>query len=308
MTLGTIAEKGAAGFYSGWVAEVIAAEMRGGGLITEADLKAYRVVQREPVRGTYRGYEIISMPPPSSGGTHLIEMLDILEGHDLKPLGHNSAAYVHRTAEAMRRAYADRAKHMGDPDFYPVPVAMLRSKSYAAQLRKRIDLTRAAKSADIHAGQPQREGRQTTHFSVMDDKGDAVANTYTLNFAFGSGFSEPTQRRVRPSAGTWSAWPKWSRAPTPGNCIISMAIHHGAPAPCLIRWPGKRVFSWAGNPTLPAKKGSRQRCAAVDGSGCSHGRIWRQSSVFRRQHPLRDDRNRVLSPRNGRGNNADRVH
>ncbi len=188
-TLRTIAEKGAAGFYSGWVAEAIAAEMRDGGLISGADLKAYRVVEREPVRGAYRGYEIVSMPPPSSGGAHLIEMLNILEGYDLKPLGHNSAAYIHRLVEAMRRAYADRAKHMGDPDFYPVPVAMLTSKSYAAQLRKGIDLTRAAKSADIHAGRPQREGRQTTHFSVMDDKGNAVANTYTLNFAFGSGYS-----------------------------------------------------------------------------------------------------------------------
>ncbi len=188
-TLRTIAERGAAGFYSGWVAEAIATEMRYGGLITAADLKAYRVVEREPVRGTYRGYEIISMPPPSSGGTHLIEMLNILEGYDLRPLGHNSAAYIHWLAEAMRRAYADRAKHMGDPDFYPVPVAMLTSKSYAAHLRKGISLTRAAKSADIHAGQPQHEGRQTTHFSVMDDQGNAVANTYTLNFAFGSGYS-----------------------------------------------------------------------------------------------------------------------
>lgn len=184
-----IADKGTAGFYEGWVADAIAGEMRDGGLITADDLKAYRVVEREPVRGTYRGYEVISMPPPSSGGAHLIQMLNVLEGYNLKQLGHNSADSIHLMVETMRRAYADRAKHMGDPDFYPVPVTWLTSKAYAAKLRADIGLTRAAKSADIAAGEPQNEGQQTTHFSVMDAKGNAVANTYTLNLAFGSGFS-----------------------------------------------------------------------------------------------------------------------
>ena len=190
-TLRTIAAEGRRGFYEGQVADAIVAEMReGGGLITHEDLKGYRVVEREPVRGNYRGYEIASMPPPSSGGAHLIEMLNILEGFDLKAAGHNSADYIHRLVEAMRRAYADRAKHMGDPDFWKVPVSGLTSESYAEGLRNGIDLARASKSSDISAGAPPaREGEQTTHFSVMDKDGNAVTNTYTLNFTFGSGYS-----------------------------------------------------------------------------------------------------------------------
>jgi len=190
-TLRSIAAEGRRGFYEGPVADAIVAEMgAGGGLITAEDLKAYRVVEREPVRGNYRGFEVASMPPPSSGGAHLIEMLNILEGFDLKSAGHNSADYLHRLVEAMRRAYADRAKHMGDPDFWKVPVAGLTSETYAERLRNGIDLARASKSADISAGSPPaREGEQTTHFSVMDKDGNAVANTYTLNFTFGSGYS-----------------------------------------------------------------------------------------------------------------------
>ena len=190
-TLRSIAAEGRRGFYEGQVADVIVAEMReGGGIITHDDLKAYRIVEREPERGNYRGFEIASMPPPSSGGAHLIEMLNILERFDLKSAGHNSADYIHRLVEAMRRAYADRAKHMGDPDFWKVPVAGLTSETYAEGLRKGIDLAKASKSADISAGSPPaKEGEQTTHFSVMDKDGNAVANTYTLNFTFGSGYS-----------------------------------------------------------------------------------------------------------------------
>jgi gamma-glutamyltranspeptidase/glutathione hydrolase len=190
-TLIAIRDGGTAGFYSGWVADAIADEMgRGGGAITREDLAAYRTVEREPVRGAYRGYEIASMPPPSSGGAHLIQMLNILEGYDLKALGHNSADTIHRLVEAMRRAYADRAVYMGDPDFNSVPVKGLTAKDYAATLRGGIDLTKAGNSTAISAGTPPpAEGTQTTHFSVMDRDGNAVANTYTLNFAFGSGYS-----------------------------------------------------------------------------------------------------------------------
>jgi gamma-glutamyltranspeptidase/glutathione hydrolase len=190
-TLRTIAEKGHDGFYKGWVADSIVAEMKtGNGLITLEDLEGYRVVEREPVRGTYRGFEIFSMPPPSSGGTHLVQMLNMLEGYDLAEAGHNSADYIHRLVESMRRAYADRAEHMGDPDFWDVPVAGLTSKAYAARLREGMDLERASKSSDISAGTPTpAESEQTTHFSVMDAEGNAVANTYTLNFGFGSGYS-----------------------------------------------------------------------------------------------------------------------
>jgi gamma-glutamyltranspeptidase/glutathione hydrolase len=190
-TLRAIAEHGRRGFYEGPVADLIVAEMkRSDGLITLEDLNGYKVVEREPVRGTYRGYEIASMPPPSSGGTHLIQMLNILEGYDLKAAELNSADYIHRLVEAARRAYADRATHMGDSDFWNVPMAGLASKRYAEQLRAGIDLAKASKSKDIAAGTPPaREGEQTTHFSVMDKDGNAVANTYTINLTFGSGYS-----------------------------------------------------------------------------------------------------------------------
>jgi gamma-glutamyltranspeptidase / glutathione hydrolase len=190
-TLIAIRDYGAAGFYDGAVAQLIAAEMKkGGGLITLEDLKAYRPVEREPVRGTYLGYEIVSMPPPSSGGVHVVQMLNILEGYDLKKLGQGSADSIHRLVEAMRRAFADRSKYLGDPDFVRVPVAGLTNKGYAAQLRDGIHLEHATKSADVSAGKPPApEPEHTTHFSVMDKAGNAVSNTYTLNLAFGNGYT-----------------------------------------------------------------------------------------------------------------------
>lgn len=190
-TLRAISRDGARGFYEGWVADRIVAEMQsGGGLISHADLQNYRVIEREPVRGNFDGFEIASMPPPSSGGAHLIQMLNILDGYDLKSLGHNSADAIHRMVEAMRRAYADRAEHMGDPDFHPVPLAKLTGKAYAGELREGIDLNRASDSTDIGAMQlVPAESEQTTHFSIMDRHGNAVANTTTLNFSFGSGYS-----------------------------------------------------------------------------------------------------------------------
>jgi gamma-glutamyltranspeptidase/glutathione hydrolase len=190
-TLKAIGAEGRKGFYEGPVADLIVAEMkRGGGLITHDDLKAYAVAEREPVRGTYRGYEIASMPPPSSGGIHLVQMMNILEGLDLKAAELNSADYVHRLTEAARRAYADRATHMGDPDFWKVPAKWLASKPYAEKLRSGIDLAKASKSSEIAAGTPPaNESEQTTHYSVMDKDGNAVANTYTLNLSFGSSLS-----------------------------------------------------------------------------------------------------------------------
>jgi gamma-glutamyltranspeptidase / glutathione hydrolase len=190
-TLQAIATEGARGFYEGPVAQLIEDEMkRGGGLITAADLKAYKPIEREPVRGTYRSYDIVSMPPPSSGGVHVIQILNILEGYDLPKYGYNTADSIHRLVEAMRRAYADRAKWLGDPAFVKVPATGLVSKDYAKQLRDTIDLARASKSEDVSAGKPPgAEGEQTTHFSIVDKDGNAVSNTYTLNLAFGSGYS-----------------------------------------------------------------------------------------------------------------------
>ncbi|MDF1794252.1 MAG: gamma-glutamyltransferase [Thalassobaculaceae bacterium] len=187
-SLRLIAGQGARAFYEGTIAGLIVDEMaRHAGPITGADLARYRTVWRTPARGSYRGVEVASMPPPSSGGAHLVQMLNILEGWDLKVLGHNTAATLHRMTEAMRRAYADRAVHLGDPDFWDVPLPWITSKPYADQLRAAIDLERATPSDAVSAGTPMPEGSNTTHLSVMDRQGNAVSMTTTLNFGFGSG-------------------------------------------------------------------------------------------------------------------------
>ncbi len=188
-TLETIAAHGPAGFYSGPVAEkIVEAVNAAGGRMTIADLANYRAVERKPVSGTYRAYTIVSMPPPSSGGTHIIEILNILEGYPLAAQGLNSSASLHELAEAEKLAYADRAAWLGDPDFVKIPLAGLISKAYAEHLRALISLDRARPAADIRPGEPQRyESDQTTHFSIVDSDGNAVANTYTLNLPYGSG-------------------------------------------------------------------------------------------------------------------------
>lgn len=186
-TLKRIIEKGRDGFYKGVTADLIVAEMkRGGGLISHSDLENYQALVREPVRGTYRGYEIISQPPVSSGGIALIQLLNILEGYNLKSYGHNSAATLHRYIEAMRRVYADRAEHLGDPEFYNVPMQWLLSKEYANERRATIDTLKASTSKEIsHGIPPTHESEQTTHYSVVDKWGNCVAVTTTLNGGFG---------------------------------------------------------------------------------------------------------------------------
>jgi gamma-glutamyltranspeptidase/glutathione hydrolase len=190
-TLRAIAEDGPDAFYTGWIADRIADDMaRHGGLITREDLAAYRAVERSPVRGTYRGHEIVSMPPPSSGGVGLIQMLNILERFDLRSRERYGTTAVHLVIEAMRRAYLDRARWLGDPDWVQVPVERLTAKAYAAQLAAEIDTLRAASSValgrDLIAAPVGSEPEETTHFSVVDADGMAVANTYTLEGGFGS--------------------------------------------------------------------------------------------------------------------------
>ena len=182
-----IAERGPAGFYEGKTAELIEAEMkRGGGLITRADLKAYQPKVRVPLRGTYRGYDVLAMPPISSGGTALIEMLNILEGYDLKTKGFGSADTVHLMAEAMRRAYADRARYLGDPEANPgLPIARLISKDYARSLGATIDEKKASTSSPSSFQWPA-ESHETTHLSVIDASRNAVALTFTLEDGYGS--------------------------------------------------------------------------------------------------------------------------
>ena len=192
-TLSEISEEGINGFYSGEVAQLITTEMEsGGGLITAQDLADYRVVERQPVRGTYKDFEIVSTPPPSSGGVHIVQMLNILEGYDLQAMGHNSAAYVHHLTESMKLAYADRSLYLADPDFVDVPVTQLVDKAYAEQQRQRIDSNVATPSVDIAPGQLLgSESTETTHYSVADRFGNVVSNTYTLNFSFGSNIVVP---------------------------------------------------------------------------------------------------------------------
>ena len=188
-TLARLQKKGAREFYEGETARLIAEDMkRHGGLITADDLRNYTPKERVPLRGNYRGHEIISMPPPSSGGAVLIQMLNILEGFDVKKLGPLSSEYYHVLIETMRRAYADRAEYMGDADFARVPVAGMIDKAYAERQRSGINLERASSSSEVRAGKPAgEESPETTHFSIVDAAGNAVSNTYTLNGAFGSG-------------------------------------------------------------------------------------------------------------------------
>ncbi|SMO77258.1 gamma-glutamyltransferase [Paracoccus laeviglucosivorans] len=188
-TLKAVAEQGPDGFYKGAVAQNIAKAIQAaGGPMTVEDLAAYKPVLREPVRGTYRGYDIVSMPPPSSGGVHLIQILNTLEGYPIGALGHNSAETIHLMAEAMKLAYADRSEYLGDPDFFDVPVAALTSKDYAAELRAKISNDFATPSPMIKPGDlAPYESDQTTHFSIVDKEGNAVTNTYTINLDYGSG-------------------------------------------------------------------------------------------------------------------------
>lgn len=193
-TLELIAREGTQAFYRGEIADKIISDMENnGGLITKEDLADYQPVVRQPVRGTYGEYEIYSMPPPSSGGIHLIQMLNILEPFELKKLGQNTAQTIHLMVEAMKLAYADRSKHLGDSDFVPVPIAGLISQDYAETLRDRVNLEKATPSSTISPGEPHTfsESNETTHYSVIDRYGNAVSNTYTLNFSYGTGITVP---------------------------------------------------------------------------------------------------------------------
>jgi gamma-glutamyltranspeptidase/glutathione hydrolase len=186
--LETIGREGPRAFYIGPVADKIVASVReAGGIMTRTDLEDYAPVVRNPVSGSYRGYEIVSMPPPSAGGAHLIEMLNVLEGYPSGMIGSGSAAALHLEVEAMKLAYADRAQHLGDSDSVDVPLSSLISKDHAAELRGQIDEKHATPSRKLRPDIMVPSGGNTTHFSVVDGAGNVVANTYTLNFNFGLG-------------------------------------------------------------------------------------------------------------------------
>ena len=243
-TLERIAAQGPAGFYEGETAALIEKEMKAeGGLITAADLRAYQAKKSVPLRGTYRGYEVIGMPPVSSGGTTLLLMLNILEGYDLRAKGALSAATVHLTTEAMRRGFADRARYLGDPDFNPdMPVSRLVSKEYAGELRKTIREDRASVSAPTSFEWP-KESSETTHFSVVDEARNAVSLTYTLEDNFGVKIVVPGAGfLLNNEMGDFNAGPGLTTADglvgTPPNLAA----------------PGKRMLS-SMTPTILAKDG-----------------------------------------------------
>lgn len=243
-SLKRIQHNGHDGFYKGKTASLIADFMKeNGGLITKDDLAKYQAVERQPIRGTYRGHDIISMCPPSSGGVAIVQMLNILEGYNLKATGHNSAAYAHLLIESMRRAFADRARFLGDPDFNPdIPIAKLTSKEYAKKLRQEINMFRASK------GDPQKfnqawESPETTHFSVMDKAGNAVSMTYTLEYSYGS-------RIVVPGAGFLLNNEMGDFNPVAGR---TDSIGYIGTKPNLVA-PQKRMLS-SMTPTIVAKDG-----------------------------------------------------
>ncbi|MEM6581003.1 MAG: gamma-glutamyltransferase [Pseudomonadota bacterium] len=209
-TLKQIAKDGNAAFYRGAIADKIVAAMEdGGGLISKQDLANYRVVERSPVRGTFKEFEIVSAPPPSSGGVHIVQMLNMLENDDLKAMGHNSAAYLHLLSEIMRLAYADRSEYLADPAFADVPVAELMDKDYAQRQRGLLGAESATPSEEVSPGKVLlQESEDTTQYTIADAQGNMVSNTYTLNASFGSGISVPgTGFLLNNEMGDFSALP-----------------------------------------------------------------------------------------------------
>ena len=247
VTLSAIAAQGSRGFYQGPVAEKLAAGVReAGGIMTVDDLKSYQPVIRTPVRGSYRGFEIISMPPPSSGGVVLLETLNILEGFALPDMKQGSAPSLHVMIEAMKRAYADRARYLGDPGFISAPVAALMSKEYAARQRAGIDLDHATPWTDALSATPPpppRESSNTTHFSIVDSSGNAVSNTYTLNFPYGVGLvADGTGVLLNNELDDFTA------APGASNAFGLVGFEANLPG------PGKRPLS-SMSPTIVLKDG-----------------------------------------------------
>ena len=243
-TLSAISEQGPRGFYQGPVAEKLVKGIGdAGGIMTLDDLKSYQPVIRASMRGTYRGYDIVSMPLPSSGGVVLLETLNILEGFPMGEMKQGSAPSLHVLIEAMKRAYADRARYLGDPAFVKVPVATLTSKDYAAKQRASIDLDRATPWTDALSALPPHEGDNTTHFSVVDSSGNAVSNTYTLNFNYGLGLvAEGTGVLLNNELDDFTA------APGASNAFGLVGFEANLPG------PGKRPLS-SMTPTIVLKDG-----------------------------------------------------
>jgi gamma-glutamyltranspeptidase/glutathione hydrolase len=248
-TLAAIATRGPDVFYTGWIADSIAADVhRNGGLITKNDLAAYRAKERPPIRGQYHGYDIVTMPPPSSGGVAMVEMLNILSHFDLKRPGRWSPETLHLMIEAMRRAYVDRARYLGDPDFVKMPLARLTSAKYAAALASHIDRSKATSSVELGKDivtptSVATESDETTQFSIVDADGNAVSNTFTLEGGYGS-------HVVVRGAGFLLNNEMGDFNKKPGETNVQGDI--GTPANLIA--PGKRMLS-SMSPTIVTKNG-----------------------------------------------------
>ncbi|MCC8984371.1 gamma-glutamyltransferase [Bradyrhizobium acaciae] len=242
--LTAIAEQGPRGFYEGAVAEKLVSGIKNaGGIFSLEDLKSYQPVIRTPIRGTYRGYDIVSMPQPSSGGVVLLEILNILESFPMSDIKQGSAASLHVMIEAMKRAYADRARYLGDPAFVDAPTQLLVDKDYAARQRATIDLARATPWTDVRNAKQPHEGDNTTHYSVVDADGNAVSNTYTLNFPYGVGLvADGTGVLLNNELDDFTA------APGASNAFGLVGFEANLPG------PGKRPLS-SMSPTIVLKDG-----------------------------------------------------
>ena len=248
-TLELIQKNGRDGFYRGENAKRLADFMaNNGGLITEEDLAKYEAIEREPIKGSYRGFDIVSMPPPSSGGVALVEMLNILEDYDLFEMGHNSADYLHVLTETMRRAYADRAQHLGDPDFNEdIPISRLLDKEYAAKLRSTINLDKKSESSPSQFAQAY-ESEETTHFSVVDKDGNMGSLTYTLEFSYGSAIVvEGGGYLLNNELGDFNAVPgltdERGNIGTAPNLVASQKRPLSSMTPTIVAKNGKPVFA-----------------------------------------------------------------
>ncbi|MGF6312325.1 gamma-glutamyltranspeptidase/glutathione hydrolase [Bradyrhizobium sp. i1.8.4] len=242
--LTAIAEQGPRGFYEGAIAEKLVSGIRNaGGIFSLEDLKSYQPIIRTPIRGSYRGYDIVSMPQPSSGGVVLLEILNILEGFPMSDMKQGSAASLHVMIEAMKRAYADRARYLGDPAFVDAPTQLLIGKDYAARQRATIDLARATPWTDVRNAKQPHEGDNTTHYSVVDASGNAVSNTYTLNFPYGVGLvADGTGVLLNNELDDFTA------APGASNAFGLVGFEANLPG------PGKRPLS-SMSPTIVLKDG-----------------------------------------------------
>ena len=255
-TLRLISTKGKDGFYKGKTAELISqASKTNGGLITQKDLASYEAKERTAIRTSYRGYQVVTMPPTASGGLVLLQTLNILENFNLREQGHNSANAIHLLSESMKRGYADRTRYHGDPDYFPVPIDQLINKDYSKERALSIDLNSITPSSEIFPGKiiVVDESPDTTHFSVIDSEGNAVSNTYTLGSSFGSGVTVPgggflLNNQMRNFSHSYGKSERISLSTSPANRLQPGKRMISTQTPTMVFDPQENLFMILGSP------------------------------------------------------------